>query len=560
MDSHGKNNQSNSAASKGTENQSNSHRAGRGKQKNQEKMQLSNRKQGRSTQGAARKGKKQAPGTQLSRKRTQPPPAEAVTVRQEITNGPYNAGSFTGRPQSLAVAAPHPSTVDSQSPADIPSNMETAERDAPAMDSFPPPTQSDYATLEKQDKIDSTVLASELSSPKTSHNAQENTLPSDLPEKSESGIQSGITAEGDAKAKKAKAPRTFGEIMDDVGGQEPKSGSLIDRYVGLVLELPLVKDMNVDLIPHFFASINEQIEEVWTPFLSKTAINVDPNKTGIERMIADEIRKCCENVMEDCGLPVEALQGTFRDFCESKNEEVIKKYLHTCSRVEPATPAQKGMPPTRKITDQELACVSYAYLTLELRMAYPSDYKLLVKVDRAIAEYFGKTSLREQAGKTVGNVLSSRQYSQKRIGDLTYLYSGTTECLRKKSVRIQELEDTAEQLRDRNAELADELSKWKGSHADSVRRIEELEAECAMLRKEREEANNLLEYERNRFQLQIQSKEEGLAEQLSEEIAIEIQSIRETAEYVDKDNRYLIYRRLQRIDDILKEFGGRADA
>ena len=381
------------------------------------------------------------------------------------------------------------------------------------------------------------------------------------PEESVNGseVQSGIPAEGNSKTKKEKVPRTFKEIMDDMAAQEPKSGSLIDRYVSLVLELPSAKDLNAERIPHFFASINEQIEEAWAPFLSKIAINVNPNKTGIERMIVDEILKCCENVMEDCGLPAEALEKASQEFCESKNEEVITKYLHTYSRAEPAAPVQEGLPPTRKITDPELACVSYAYLTLAVRASYPSDYQLLVKLDRAVAEYFGNISLREQAGKTVGNILSSRQYSPKRIGDLTYLYSGTSEQLRQKSARIQELEDTTEQLRARNSALVDELSKWKGSHADSVRRIDELEAECAQLRKEREASENMLEFEKNRFQRQMQSKDAGLAKQLSKKIELEIQAIRETAEYVDEDNQRRLYRRLGRIDDILKNFGGSTD-
>lgn len=374
-----------------------------------------------------------------------------------------------------------------------------------------------------------------------------------------SGVQSSPPVVGNTKAKKEKAPRTFKEIMDDVGRQEAKSGSLIDRYVDLVMELPLVKDLNGEQIPHFFASINEQIEEAWAPFLSKIAIKVNPNKAGVERMIADEIQKCCENVMEDCGLPLEMLQRTLRDFCESKNEEVITEYLHTCSCVEPTVPVQEGLSPTRKITDQELACVSYAYLTLGVCSAFPSDYQLLVKLDRAIAEYFGKNSLREQAGKTVGNILSSRQYSPKRISDLTYLYSETSEHLRQKSARIEELEDTVEQLRGRNTELIGELSKWKGSHADSVRQIEELEEECAQLKKDREAADNMLEFEKNRFQRQMQSKDAGLAKQLSKKIELEIQAIRETAEYVDEDNQRRLYRRLGRIDDILRNFGGSAD-
>ena len=69
----------------------------------------------------------------------------------------------------------------------------------------------------------------------------------------------------------------------------------------------------------------------------------------------------------------------------------------------------------------------------------------------------------------------------------------------------------------------------------------------------------MLEFERNRFQLQMKSKEAGLANLLARKIGLEILAIRETAEYVDDDNRRRLYRRLDRIDDILKNFGGKAD-
>lgn len=70
----------------------------------------------------------------------------------------------------------------------------------------------------------------------------------------------------------------------------------------------------------------------------------------------------------------------------------------------------------------------------------------------------------------------------------------------------------------------------------------------------------MLEYERNKFERQMQSKEAGIAEQLAGDIELEIQAIRETTEYIDEDNQRRIRRRLQRIDDILQEFGGASDA
>lgn len=83
---------------------------------------------------------------------------------------------------------------------------------------------------------------------------------------------------------------------------------------------------------------------------------------------------------------------------------------------------------------------------------------------------------------------------------------------------------------------------------------------CLKIPKDKRRPLTMLEYERNKFERQMQSKEAGIAEQLAGDIELEIQAIRETTEYIDEDNQRRIRRRLQRIDDILQEFGGASDA
>lgn len=151
-------------------------------------------------------------------------------------------------------------------------------------------------------------------------------------------------------------------------------------------------------------------------------------------------------------------------------------------------------------------------------------------------------------------------FSTKKITELVYLYDGTTSTILHQAERIDALQDEAAALRAKNTKLAEELESWKGDNADLIARIEALEKENARYRQERTDAERMLEYERNKFERQMQSKEAGIAEQLAGDIELEIQAIRETTEYIDEDNQRRIRRRLQRIDDILQEFGGASDA
>ena len=359
-----------------------------------------------------------------------------------------------------------------------------------------------------------------------------------------------------SKGEKEKSPRQFDEITADISGADAKTAASIDRYISLLSELLMIKELSADQIQFFFASVNECIDDGWIPFLTKASLNINPNKSGNEKKTVDEIIKCCADALDACGLNISDLEETFKTFRENKDETTITNYLEKVESYEPAPDKTE----LHNITAQELACVTYIYLILQCRSYDSSNYGMIVKVERAIAEHFGNVSMKAQAGKTVGSVLATRAYSPKKIADLTYLYAGTTETIRQQSGRIVELKEQLAYAQSRVAALTNEITTWKANHADLVTRIETLESENDQLRKDRSAAESRLEYETNRYVRQMQTKEEGIAEQLAGDIELEIQAIRETLEYVDEDNQRRIRRRLQRIDDILSDFGGNADA
>ena len=81
---------------------------------------------------------------------------------------------------------------------------------------------------------------------------------------------------------------------------------------------------------------------------------------------------------------------------------------------------------------------------------------------------------------------------------------------------------------------------------------QELLARIKTLEAEKLQAENMLEYERNKFEKQMRDKEAGIIEELYDKLELELLAIKETAEYIDDDNKRRIMRRLQRIDDILQ--------
>lgn len=362
------------------------------------------------------------------------------------------------------------------------------------------------------------------------------------------------------KAKEENQLRTYQEIMYELANPESKHPKPIDRCITFLDEIKQIKDLTAEQVQFFFASVNERLENGWAPFLAKATMNIDSNKLGNDHLILTELVNCFADILSSAGLDLEDLATVSKKFIDSQDAGCITAYLKEASKPRKQESPADAEIELHKITQQELACVVYSYLIINCRSFSSSDSKLLLKIDRAIAEYFGQIDMRSQAGKTVGSILALGQFSPKKIADLIYMYDGTAETIEKQADHISALSVSVSSLQARNATLSAEIDKRKREHADLVARLESLESEGAQLRKERSEAESMLEYERNRYQQQMLTKEAGLAEQLASALKLEIQAIRETAEYIDEDNQVRILRRLNRIDDILMEFGGSVDA
>lgn len=66
---------------------------------------------------------------------------------------------------------------------------------------------------------------------------------------------------------------------------------------------------------------------------------------------------------------------------------------------------------------------------------------------------------------------------------------------------------------------------------------------------------DMLEYERNKYERLLKSQGSGIAKELQDTIKLELLAIRDIAEYVPEDDKRRILRRLDRIDKYLEEFG-----
>lgn len=83
---------------------------------------------------------------------------------------------------------------------------------------------------------------------------------------------------------------------------------------------------------------------------------------------------------------------------------------------------------------------------------------------------------------------------------------------------------------------------------------DELLSRIKILEKQRDDAENMLEYERNKFARIMQSRESGIAEQIADDIELELNAIAETAEFLEDLNKRRILKRVKQIHEILSDY------
>ena len=90
--------------------------------------------------------------------------------------------------------------------------------------------------------------------------------------------------------------------------------------------------------------------------------------------------------------------------------------------------------------------------------------------------------------------------------------------------------------------------------------IESLMQEIAMLKEAnaelaeaKTEAENMLDYERNKYERMLDNLEKEIKEGLRRNLKMELEAVRENAQYVDAIYRKRIVRRCDRIDEALNE-------
>lgn len=347
-----------------------------------------------------------------------------------------------------------------------------------------------------------------------------------------------------------KLPTSFSEIMEaaeKVNSEKPKA---FEEYITLFEALRGLSDLTNTQIKDYFRFIKSKIEKQWIPYLTKLAVILCQKRQDLDSKLITRIQKICLGILREYHIEEDILQKAKINLCTLRKGEYVTQFLQYAQ--------QKNIQKEKQLSHGELASLTFIYFTLHNKEYTGGDFSIQLMIDRAIAEFFSdreRCNIKESqlAGKTLGNILSGKVYSPKKVCELTYLYAGTTQRIDAQNEQIARLEEIRKEQAERITILSDALKDVRAKNQELQDQVVSLGAQIQQLTEERNQAENMLEFEKNKFAHQIKSQEAGVSKQLSYEIGLDLQDLRELVEHLNDADKRRIIRRLDRIDRTLLE-------
>ena len=216
---------------------------------------------------------------------------------------------------------------------------------------------------------------------------------------------------------------------------------------------------------------------------------------------------------------------------------------------------------TNRENDHDLCVLLYLYLAIKIVNTFdiPSQRNsVLISMERAIVECFllnPKKSAESLICSCIPKSLLSTKYKA-TFASVYYLYSDFKDkcnsmisITKKQQAELVTLKNELYQQYEVADKQKTQILSLNEHLIESQKRIEEIQSE-------KNTAEDRLNYETNRIELQMQSRFSGMAKKYSQTLGLEIDGIEDILEYISNDQaRDAIQERINRMRNIISEIG-----
>ena len=346
---------------------------------------------------------------------------------------------------------------------------------------------------------------------------------------------------------------SFAELIlaaQNIDSEKPKA---LEEHKCIFDSLRTVNELSNAQIDEYLNVVERNSEKKFLQFLTIATVSIWQSTKKNDSKIASGIQIKCKGYFENFKIMESTLTKAERNLCLQSDSKYVMEFL--------AEAKKQSEKCERQIPNLELAILSFICFSLYCKISYGGDFRIQMLIDRAIAEFFSEPKIsgikpKDLACKSIGNVLSAKVYSARKLSELTYLYAGTSQKISEQAAHIEELDCIRRNQAERISSLSGEISSLNRQIQQLQESEKALESKVQLLSDEKAAAEDMLDYEKNKFEKLIVRQAAGAAARISKSISLDLVGLRDIAKNLEETSQKRVLRRVDRIEQYLQEFKG----
>ena len=285
-------------------------------------------------------------------------------------------------------------------------------------------------------------------------------------------------------------------------------------------------------------------------FFLKIYLELPKKECDISKELNEIIKQLCKTILEQSNIEPAYFNSIGKEICSSETpESIVAEFIEKIQAAATKT--------TYK--DVDVLAIAYIWLVQSCKEYRIFEYwKMTTIIEKVFVELFRsdkEKDLKDCILKSIPKAIANKTY-RKQFLNTSYLYIEDQKKLKELCKNKVALEKTVGVLMLENRAQGEKIESLE-------KKISELETALASTNAEREQLkeeivlkDNMLKFEKNRFEQQFISKEKNLMSEVENVIGLEIEGIEGIADRLPEKERERILRYIRRIRERITELGG----
>ena len=327
------------------------------------------------------------------------------------------------------------------------------------------------------------------------------------------------------------------------------------------------QDVEVKLIERFKKIRSEKIgkEEAKAIFKNMERVVLDENKLlfflrvfvglpkkecAITNVFKEEIKIYCKSIFEKNNIDDSYIASIGKEICTSyEPEKDVSKFVDI---------VQKHLKKP-EYTKEDALAIAYIWLVMVCKEYRSYEYwKTIFIIERVFVLRFrteNEKDLKDCAFKSVPKAIANKTY-EKQFLNISYLYTDYESKLQELSKKKIALEGTVKSLLSDNKNQCEKIAVLNEKISKLESALENSQSECDKIKDDLVLKDNMLKFEKNKFEQQFINKEKNLMVEVESVIGLEIEGIEGIANRLPEKEQERIMRYIRRIKERITELGG----